>query len=58
MTAEKDLRDNTKAMNNLAQQMATFNKVAAELNKNLQNLAKIQSTEPRTDPFQAYVTGE
>lgn len=54
MTAEKDLRDHTKALNNLAQKMGMFNQVAAELSRNLQALSK---TPDGKKVFQVYVDG-
>jgi hypothetical protein len=55
MTADKDLRDNTRALNNLADQMATFNKVAKELNKNLTILAKAKEMQIGPTRFQEYL---
>lgn len=52
MASDKDLRDNTRAMNNLAAQMASFTKICTELNKNLMKLGRTQKPEP---DFQNYL---
>jgi hypothetical protein len=59
MTAEKDLRDNTRAVNNLTSQMATFNKVAAELNRNLAALVRDggEAVQSVRSGFQEYLAG-
>jgi hypothetical protein len=57
MSLDGDIRDNTRAVKALTQQMATFNKVAAELNKNLAILAKAKEMQIGPKRFRDYLSG-
>lgn len=54
MTSDKDLRDNTRAMNNLTRGMASLEKVCAELNKNLTLHAKQLAPKVYDNPCRDY----
>ena len=58
MASDKDLRDQTRAINALVDQMASLQKVAVELNRNLtviaRGMADIEKRSKR-EAFDAYV---